>query len=88
MTQNYYGLLSEKYGKWGFTKKERIFIFNQEGISYYPVPEDQDIHNTLSSLKQDLITNNKKGQNLLTTASISNEDIKEKFPKEKKKGRK
>ena len=86
MTQNYYGLLSEKYGKWGFTKKERIFIFNQEGISYYPVPEDQDIHNTLSSLKQDLITNNKKGQNLLTTASISNEDIKEKFPKEKKKG--
>ena len=86
MNQNYYGFLIEKYGKWGITKKERVLILSQESISYYPLPEDEEFYQTLLTLKRDLkMTDKKNISELLQRANLNNE-MKEKFPKEKKKG--
>jgi len=86
MNQNIYGLLVEKYGKWGITKKERVLILSQESISYYPVPDDEDFHKNLLSVKKDLKTfDKKKIQELLQRTNLNNE-IKDKFPKNLKKG--
>ena len=85
MNQNYYGLLIEKYGKWGLTKKERVLILSQDSISYYPLPDDEEFHQNLISFKKELKTcEPKKILELLQRANINNE-MKEKFPKEKKK---
>ncbi len=54
MNQNYYGFLIEKYGKWGITKKERVFIFSQDGISYYPVPDDEEFRQNLIAFKSEI----------------------------------
>ena len=86
MNTNYYGLLIEKYGKWKINKKERVFIFSQEGISYYPLPDDKEFRQNLLSLKNELKNLDKKNiQELLQRANITN-DMKEKFPKDKRKG--
>ena len=86
MNTNHYGFLVEKYGKWKINKKERVFIFSQEGISYYPLPDDKEFHQNLLSLKKDLQNLDKKNiQELLQRANLTN-DMKEKFPKEKRKG--
>ena len=86
MNTNHYGFLVEKYGKWKINKKERVLIFSQEGISYYPLPDDKEFHQNLLSLKKDLQNLDKKNiQELLQRANLTN-DMKEKFPKEKRKG--
>ena len=88
MNPTYYGLLVEKYGKWGITKKERVLILSQESLSYYPIPEDQECFQNLVALKQDINSDNKNNKNiqdLLQNANLTN-DIKEKFPKDRKKG--
>ena len=86
MNQNYYGFLIEKYGKWGITKKERVLILSQDGISYYPVPDDEEFHQNLIAFKREIKkTEIKNIQDLVQGENVNN-DMKEKFPKEKKKG--
>ena len=86
MNNNYYGFLIEKYGKWKINKKERVLVFSQEGISYYPLPEDKEYRQNLLSFKNELKNYDKKNiQELLQRANLTN-DMKEKFPKEKRKG--
>ena len=43
MNTNYYGFLIEKYGKWKINTKERVLIFSQEGVSYYPIPKIKNL---------------------------------------------
>ena len=87
MNQNYYGFLIEKYGKWGITKKERVLILSQDSISYYPVPDDEEFHQNLIAFKREIRkTEIKNIQDLVQGANLNN-DMKDKFPKEKKKGR-
>ena len=85
MNPNYYGFLIEKYGKWKINKKERVLIFSQEGVSYYPLPDDKEFYQKLQSSKNDINNEKKNIQELLQGANLTN-DMKEKFPKEKKKG--
>ena len=86
MNTNYYGFLVEKYGKWRITKKERVLIFSQEGISYYPIPEDKEYVQNLRNFKNELKTYDKKNiQEILQRANLTN-DMKDKFPKSKRKG--
>ena len=86
MNTNYYGFLIEKYGKWKINKKERVLIFSQDCISYYPLPDDKEFHQALLAFKNDLKSYEKKNiQELLQRANLTNE-MKEKFPKEKRKG--
>ena len=54
MNPNYYGFLIEKYGKWKINKKERVLIFSQEGVSYYPLPDDKEFYQKLQSSKNDI----------------------------------
>ena len=86
MNQNCYGFIVEKYGKWGITKKERMLIFTQDSISYYPIPNDEEFHQNCLAFKNKLKENYdpKKIQELLQGANMTN-DIKEKFPKPKQK---
>ena len=86
MNQNLYGLLIEKYGKWGITKKERMLLLSQEGISYYPLPDnDNAFHERFLKLKTDIKNYDKNNiQELMQRAIINNE--KDKFPKTKMKG--
>ena len=85
MNNNYYGFLVEKYGKWKITTKERVLIFSQEGVSYYPLPDDKEFRQNLLAFKNELKTYDKKNiQELLQRANLTNE-IKEKFPKSKRK---
>jgi hypothetical protein len=86
MNSNYYGMLIEKYGKWKINTKERVFVFSQEGISYYPLPNDKEFAQTLRTLKNDIKNNdNKNIQELLQRANITN-DMNKRFPKENRKG--
>ena len=86
MSQNYYGIILQKYGKWGITKKERMFILSQEGLSYYPIPEDEEFQQTFNKLKTDIHNTDLKNiQELIPKANLNNE-MKDKFPKSKKKG--
>ena len=85
MNQNFYGFLIEKYGKWGITKKQRVLILSQDSISYYPLPDDEDFHQSLIATKRDINDKTKKNQELVQGTNLSN-DMKERFPKEKKKG--
>ena len=85
MNPNYYGFLIEKYGKWKINKKERVLIFSQEGAAYYPLPNDKEFYQKLQSFKNDLNNEKKNIQELLQGANLTN-DMKEKFPKSKKKG--
>ena len=86
MSQNYYGIILQKYGKWGISKKERMFILSQESISYYPLPNDREFLQTFNKLKTDIQNTDEKNiQELIPKANLSNE-MKDKFPKENKKG--
>ena len=38
---NFYGIVVEKYGKRKLTTKERVMIFNEKELSYYPIPNDK-----------------------------------------------
>ena len=51
MNTNYYGFLIEKYGNWKINTKERVLIFSQEGVSYYPIPEDKQFVKNLKIIK-------------------------------------
>ena len=86
MNSNYYGFLIEKYGKWKLNTKKRVLIFSQEGVSYYPIPEDKDSVQNLINFKNDLKTYDSKNiQELLQRANLTN-DMKEKYPRSKRKG--
>ena len=86
MNTNYYGFIIEKYGKWGINTKERVFIFSQEGLSYYPLPDDKDFVQTLKTFKNEIKSHDKKNiQELLPRANLTNE-MKDKFPKSRRKG--
>ena len=86
MNTNYYGFLIEKYGKWKINTKERVLIFSQEGVSYYPIPEDKEFVKNLKIIKNELNNCDKKIiQDYLPKTNIT-KDMKEKFPKAKKKG--
>ena len=86
MNSNYYGMLVEKYGKWKINTKERMLVFSQEGLSYYPLPDDKELVQNFRNIRNEIRNNdNKNFQELLQRANITNE-MKEKFPKEKQKG--
>ena len=86
MNTNYYGFIVEKYGKLGITKKERVLIFSQDGMSYYSLPDDKEYVKNLRAFKNELKNYDKKNyQEMLQRANLTN-DMKEKFPKEHKKG--
>ena len=51
MNTNYYGFIVEKYGKLGITKKERVLIFSQDGMSYYSLPDDKEYVKNLRAFK-------------------------------------
>ena len=84
MNTNYYGFLIEKYGKWKINKKERVLILSQEGISYYPVPDDKELYQKLLSFKNEVKNGKKNDQELLQGANLTNDMTK--FPKSKRKG--
>ena len=86
MNTNYYGFIIEKYGKWGINTKERVFIFSQESLSYYPLPDDKDFVQTLKTFKNEIKGHDKNNiQELLPRANLTNE-MKDKFPKSRRKG--
>ena len=42
---NFYGIVVEKYGKRKLTTKERVMIFDDKELSYYPIPNDKQARN-------------------------------------------
>lgn len=85
MSNEIYGFLVEKYGKWGLTKKERVLIFSQESVSYYPVPEDKEFYQKLVDFKTKIKNSDPKNiQELLQDANLTAD--KNKFSLDKPKG--
>jgi hypothetical protein len=66
---NIYGFLIEKYGKHKITTKNRLFIFDNESVSYYPKPFDK-------TLKENLLNQQKQIRNdEITFENLSDFDL-------------
>ena len=63
----------EKYGKRKITTKDRLFIIDDDNMSYYPLPEDK-------AIKKELLDNQKKirtSKNLNSFENLEQETIKQ-----------
>ena len=66
-------LAVEKYGKRKITTKDRLFIIDDDNMSYYPLPEDK-------AIKKELLDNQKKirtSKNLNSFENLEQETIKQ-----------
>ena len=89
---NFYGILVEKYGKRRLTTKERVMIFDEKELSYYPLPDDKPTRNFLKETSRRIKSGEKRFESINDfdlskyKKSITDMQIKpEKIPLEKAK---
>ena len=89
---NFYGILVEKYGKRRLTTKERVMIFDEKELTYYPLPDDKPSRNFLKETSRRIKSGEKRFESINDfdlskyKKSITDMQIKpEKIPLEKAK---